>query len=286
MLLLGAGGMLGTALVSALEARGGECRALTRGELDITNSTEAVSVIKGFAGMGGRVVVNAAAYTDVEGAEGAEAEAFRVNAEAPGMLAAAARKSGIRFVHVSTDFVFDGTKPEPYVEEDPPNPLNAYGRSKLAGERAVMEAAPDALLVRTSWVYGPGGNNFPRKILQSALEGNELRVVVDEVGSPTYTADLARGILHLVALDARGEFHLAGQGSCSRFEMAQGVVEAAGLTASVAPVSADTFPSKARRPANSVFSCEKARRLGVELPPWRESLREYVRGVMREESLT
>jgi len=285
VLLLGAGGMLGTALVAALEARGEEYRALTRGELDITNSKEAAATITDLAKADGRVVINAAAYTDVEGAEDAEAEVFRVNAQAPGMLAAAARKSGLRFVHISTDFVFDGTKSEPYVEDDRPNPLSAYGRTKLAGERAVLEAAPDALMVRTSWVYGPGGMNFPRKILQSAIEGNELRVVADEVGSPTYTPDLAQGILQLLTGDARGVFHLANQGSCSRFEMAQAVVEAAGLSAPVAPVTADTFSSKARRPANSVLSCEKARRLGVELPPWRDSLREYVRRVMREESL-
>lgn len=285
MLVLGAGGMLGAALAAALKLREAECRALNRSDLDITDSKETVSVVRGFARAGGRVVVNAAAYTDVEGAEGAEPEAFSVNAEAAGVLAAAARASGLHLAHVSTDFVFDGTKPEPYVEEDRPNPLSAYGRSKLAGERAVLETAPDALVVRTSWVYGPGGKNFPRRILQSALDRRELRVVVDEVGSPTYAPDLAQGILHLLALDARGVFHLANQGSCSRIEMAREVVEAAGLTASVAPVSADTFPSKARRPANSVLSCEKARRLGVELPPWRDSLREYVRGVMREESL-
>ena len=185
-----------------------------------------------------------------------------------------------------------------------PNPLNAYGRSKLAGERSVMAAYPDALVVRTAWVYGPGGNNFPRKILDLARQRDELQVVTDEVGSPTATVDLARGILQLWSLGATGLFHLAGAGSCSRYEMAQEVVETArafeaararrrregrrplhrggagrrrGFSARLVPVSRGAFPSRVNRPANSVLCLDKSRSLGVETPPWRDSLRTYVR---------
>ena len=284
ILITGATGMLGSAL-TALCADSGECwSALPEANLDITDEPAVRSALSRFAADGGRVVINAAAYTDVERAEDDEARAFAVNDAGAANVAAAAKQESLELVHVSTDFVFDGRKDGAYVEDDEPNPLSAYGRSKLAGERSVLQACPDALLVRTAWVYGPGGTNFPSKILSLARDREELQVVDDEVGSPTSTVDLARGIIELCRRGATGVYHLAGSGRCSRYEMAEEIVQAAGLATRLVPVSGDVFPTKAVRPRNSVLSIEKARRLGVDMPPWRESLRAYVRDHLMEDA--
>ncbi len=312
--IAGATGMLGLALTSLCDELGLLCHPYSEAQLDITDAGAVDAAIARFAercggggacggpGAGGphAVVINAAAYTDVERAEDEEERAFAVNDRGARNLAEAAARLRLGLIHVSTDFVFDGTKSGPYSEQDPPNPLNAYGRSKLAGERSVAAAYPDALVIRTAWVYGPGGNNFPRKILDLARQRDELQVVTDEVGSPTATVDLARGILQLWSLGATGLFHLAGAGSCSRYEMAQEVVETAkaveatklvagakvggdagladaGLATRLVPVSRSVFPSRVKRPANSVLCLDKSRSLGVEMPPWRDSLRTYVR---------
>jgi dTDP-4-dehydrorhamnose reductase len=180
-------------------------------------------------------------------------------------------------VHVSTDFVFDGTKDGAYSESDVPNPLSVYGASKLAGEHAVTAADPRALIVRTAWVFGPGGINFPTKILDNAAQSTALRVVCDEIGSPTYTLDLAAGILHLARAQAQGVFHVAGLGWCSRDEFAREVLRLAGRSdVEVEPVPASTFPGKAARPANSVLDCAKARASGVLMPEWHDSLARFV----------
>jgi len=269
--------MLGSAL-TALCARSGEsCSAFSEAELDITDADLVDAAMCRFATDGGRVVINAAAYTDVERAEEDEERAFEVNDRGAENVAVSAHRAGVSLVHVSTDFVFDGRKEGAYVEDDEPAPLNAYGRSKLAGERSVLGTFPDALIVRTAWVYGPGGVNFPGKILALARARTELQVVDDEIGSPTATADLARGILELQLRGARGIYHLTGSGSCSRYEMAQEVVRAAGLGTRLVAVSSDVFPTKATRPRNSTMSIDKARRLGVDMPPWQDSLRAYVR---------
>ena len=164
-------------------------------------------------------VINAAAYTDVERAEDDEERAFAVNCQGARNVAEAAAEHRLALVHVSTDFVFDGSKSGPYTEEDEPHPLNAYGRSKLAGDRSVTEAHAGALVVRTAWVFGPGGVNFPAKIVALAQARDEIQVVDDEFGSPTASIDLARGILELRGFRATGLFHLTGSGSCSRYEL-------------------------------------------------------------------
>lgn len=286
--ITGATGMLGQALTALCEESGVACRAYSEAQLDITDAPAVDDAVAQFSVEARRVeghrgvVVNAAAYTDVEGAEDDEDRASAVNDDGARKVAEAATRYGLGLVHLSTDFVFDGGKGAGYVEEDAPNPLNAYGRTKLAGERAVMAAHPDVLLVRTAWVYGPGGNNFPRKILELARTRSELQVVEDERGCPTASADLAQGILRLWSAGGRGLFHLAGSGSCSRYEMAEEVVAAAGLPVRVVPVPSGTFPVRASRPANSVLCVDKARGLGVELPYWRESLADYVRRLVEE----
>lgn len=279
-LIAGAGGMLGTALQAVLADRGRAFVAPPECEFDITDEAAVAVVMDRFASSVGPgeqgVVVNAAAYTNVERAEDEPATAFLVNETGPGLLAAAARSRGLRFVHVSTDFVFDGMKDGPYAETDEPNPLSVYGASKLAGERAAIAADPGALVVRTAWVFGPGGANFPSKILERAGQGGAMRVVTDEVGSPTYTLDLARAMLDLADRGATGVFHLAGTGECSRFELAAAVLALAGLDNAIEPVTSDLFPTRAARPANSVLDCSKAAALGVRMPAWRDALARFM----------
>lgn len=279
-LIAGAGGMLGTALRRTLGERAVPFVAPAEAEFDIADSDAVTETVARFAeripaGATG-VLVNAAAYTNVERAEEEPLRAYRVNEEGPRLLAEAARQAGLRFVHVSTDFVFDGTKDGAYVETDPPNPLSVYGASKLAGERAVAAVDPQALVVRTAWVFGPGGANFPTKILEAARRSSALDVVTDEVGSPTYTLDLAAGMIGLLEAGASGLYHLVGAGSCSRFELAQYVLSVAGISRELHPVRSDAFPTKAARPRNSVLDCSKAAALGVRLPSWREGVRRFM----------
>jgi len=279
-LIAGANGMLGTALQRVCAERGLRFDAPPEAQFDITDEFAAERAVASFTatlGSGERgVLVNAAAYTNVERAEDDSRKAYRVNDGGARLLARTARAAGLGLVHVSTDFVFDGIKVGAYTEADEPNPLSVYGASKLAGERAVASVYPQALIVRTAWVFGENGANFPTKILSVARERDTLSVVTDEVGSPTYTVDLARGILGLVEVGAVGLFHLAGSGSCTRFELAAEVLRLAGLTRQLVSVTAGAFPSKALRPANSVLDCSKAASLGVTMPEWRDALGRFI----------
>jgi len=269
--------MLGSALQRAAGQSERGFLAPTQAGFDITDDGRVREIVRAFADVGGGgVLVNAAAYANVEAAEDDPERAYLVNETGACILAAAARDAGLGFVHVSTDFVFDGRKHGAYTEEDAPNPLSVYGASKLAGERAVAEAYPEALIVRTAWVFGRNGVNFPMKILELAETRSTLSVVTDEVGSPTYTHDLAAGILALVDAGVRGLFHLAGAGSCSRFEMAAEILRLAGLERELVAVRAAAFPSKAARPANSVLDCSRAATLGVTMPDWRDALARFV----------
>jgi len=278
LLIAGANGMLGHALQAACLQRGRSFFAPIESEFDITSAQEVSRVVTSFAALHpDGALVNAAAYTNVERAEDDPETAFAVNRTGARLLAHAAARAGMPFVHISTDFVFDGTKTGPYTEDDVPNPLSVYGVSKLAGERVVLAANPRALIVRTAWVFGPYGTNFPTKILERAAGSIAITVVNDEVGSPTYTLDLAAGILDLLDAGARGIYHLAGSGSCTRDEMAREILRLAGLgSVEVLPVPASTFPSKAARPANSVLDCSKAAALGVTMLDWHDALARFV----------
>lgn len=282
-LIAGAGGMLGTALQRVMTERGVRFVAPGEGEFDITNGNSVKTQVTGFAKSlrGGErgVIINAAAYTNVERAEEEPELALLVNERGAVNLARAAHESNLGFVHVSTDFVFDGLKEGAYIEDDEPCPLSVYGQTKLAGEDSVAAENPDALIVRTAWVFGPAGVNFPVKILDAARTRDSLKVVTDEIGSPTYTLDLAAGILGLVKAGASGIFHLAGSGSCSRFELAQEIVRLAGVGTPIEPVTSDAFPTKAARPLNSVLDCSKAAALGVEMPEWHDSLARFLREI-------
>ena len=290
-LVAGANGMLGHALRRVLFGQGRTQSAPSEEAFDITDSEAVLREATRFAAEldpdQRGVLVNAAAYTNVEGAEDEPQRAYLVNETGARILAEAARAAGLGFVHVSTDFVFDGAKDGPYVETDSPGPLSVYGASKLAGDRAVAVAYPEALIVRTAWAFGPAGSNFVTKVLDAARIRGSLQVVDDEIGSPTYTVDLAGGILRLVEAGATGIYHLAGADPAgtavgpgvSRYDLALEILSLAGLgDVPVEPVSSGSFPSKAARPANSVLDCGKAAAFGVTMPPWPDGLARFIAG--------
>jgi dTDP-4-dehydrorhamnose reductase len=254
-IVTGAGGMLGQDLVRLSGGAG-----LTRAELDVTDGAAVRAAIGP-----GDLVFNCAAWTDVDGAEEHEDEATRVNGEGARNVAAAAGT----VVYLSTDYVFDGGKRSPYLESDPAAPLSAYGRSKLAGERATAEANPRHFVVRSSWLFGPGGRNFVETMLGL---GPEVRVVDDQVGSPTFTGHLAEALVRLASTGEHGVHHMAASGSCSWFEFAREIFERAGAGTRAEPCTTAEFPRPAPRPAYSVLGSER----GHRLPHWREGLDAYL----------
>ena len=276
VLVLGHQGMLGSALMASLRSADSvvELHGADLPEIDIT---DAASISRVLDESQPDLVINCAAFTRVDDAETHVDEAMRVNGEGAGNVASAAASRGAKVVHISTDFVFDGEKESPYVETDVPRPLSIYGRSKLEGERRVAAAAEDHLIVRTSWLYGPGGRNFVTTILELAGKQDELRVVDDQRGCPTYTRDLARAIWALCKADARGIVHAAGRAACSWYEFACEIVRRLPLDAEVTAVTSDEFKRPAERPANSVLDTSRLRDLtGFEFPHWTESLADYL----------
>ncbi|MFL6845434.1 MAG: dTDP-4-dehydrorhamnose reductase [Allosphingosinicella sp.] len=269
-------------LARSLLDRSGEAdlKALGRPELDLERPE---SIGPAIAAAAPDVVVNAAAYTAVDQAEDEPERAFRINAEAAGEVAAAARRAGARIIQISTDYVFDGTGQGPYDETAPTRPIGAYGRSKLAGELAVAEANPDHVVLRTAWVYSPYGRNFLKTMLAAAQAQDELDVVADQRGSPTAAGDIADGILALVRrwrdrpeLGLGGTYHLAGSGEASWFDFAEEIFRQArrhGLaTARVKPISTADWPTRAARPMNSVLDSRRfAADFGYRAPAWQES---------------
>ncbi len=270
LLVTGAGGMLGSDVVDVARARGHECVGPARAELDVT---DAHAVAVAIAGHVPDAVINCAAWTDVEGAEVTEAAALAVNGTGAGNLARAAAAAGARLVQVSTDYVFDGSATRPYVESDPTGPLCAYGRTKLAGEREVIAASAQHAVVRTAWLFGPGGQNFVTTMLRLAAGArDELAVVVDEVGCPTFTGHLAPRLVELAERRAGGVFHLAGAGHCSRNEFAKAIFAAAGLPLRVTETTQAQLAMLAPRPPWSVLGSERE----IEpLASWQEGLAAY-----------
>jgi dTDP-4-dehydrorhamnose reductase len=274
ILITGAAGMLGQDVVDAVHAAEFEAIALTRPELDITDGD---AVERAITDVAPSVVINCAAWTDVDGAEAAPSEAAAVNADGAGNLTRAAAANGAWTIHVSSDYVFDGTKPEPYVESDQTAPRSEYGRSKLAGEQAVAQEAPEwHTIVRSSWLFGAGGHCFPDTILRFAQERDVVRVVDDQVGCPTFTGHLARALVELTfGRPPLGLVHIAGGGSCSWYEFAAEIVRAAGLDAEVRACSTADMPRAAPRPAYSVLRSERGSTIPT-LPEWRQGLEEYM----------
>ena len=259
VLVLGAAGMLGQDMVRVLADAGWEVVAADRARVDILDRASVRAAAHGV-----QVVVNCAAYTDVDGAESDERAARAVNATGPELIAGVCRDLGIRMVHVSTDYVFDGEGTAPYPEDHETSPLGAYGRTKAEGERAVLDSGADALVVRTAWLYGAGGGCFPRTIARLARERGRVSVVDDQRGQPTWTVDLATFVTGLLAASVpAGIYHGTASGACSWFEFALAVVRAAGIDAEVTPARSAEFPRPAARPAWSVLGHNVHRRLGV-----------------------
>jgi dTDP-4-dehydrorhamnose reductase len=278
ILVTGAGGMLGHDLLDAASAAGVECLGLAHAELDIADAAEVAAAVQKVAP---DVVVNCAAWTNVDGAESEFDAARAINGDGAGNVAAAARSAGVWTIHVSSDYVFEGNKRTPYVESDPTGPLSGYGRSKLAGEEAVGREAPNAhTIVRSSWLFGAHGHCFPATIMRLAGERDELTVVDDQVGCPTFTGHLAQALLTLCRTRPLGILHVAGGGSCSWYELAKQVVADTGRPTQVIPGKTSDHPRPAPRPANSVLATEREAD-APSLPHWREGLAGYMaaRGV-------
>ncbi len=272
-LVTGAAGMLGSECVAAAP-EGWDVQGVDLGDFDITDLE---STRSGVAEANPDVVLHCAAWTDVDGAEAAEDEALAVNAGGAGNIAAACAEIGARLVCISTDFVFDGTGTEPYVEEDPVAPVGAYGRTKLEGERRVQAANPGAAIVRTQWLYGPRGRHFVGAITAAARRDGALRVVDDQVGCPTSSMDLAPALWRIALEGEGGIYHCSSGGACSWFEFARAIVAAADLAVDVEPVTSDAFPRPAPRPAYSVLDNARLRRtLGDPMRPWHDAFMGFV----------
>ena len=264
--------MLGNDVAAACGAREHEVVPLAHAELDITDGPAVDGAMRAHRP---DVVVNCAAWTDVDGAEEHEAEATRLNSEAAGVVAAAAAEAGAGVLHLSSDYVFDGAKRSPYVESDHAHALSAYGRSKLAGETSVAVANPRHWVVRSSWLFGLAGRNFVDTMLQLGAEQPEVLVVSDQVGSPTYTAHLAAGIARLVEGESYGIHHIAASGSCSWYEFAQEIFDQTVTDCRVMAATTEMVARPAPRPPYSVLGSERLD--AIALPSWREGLREYLR---------
>jgi dTDP-4-dehydrorhamnose reductase len=284
LLVLGAGGQVGHELCRLAWPADYRLAAFDRAEIDITRQ-EAVAAAANRERPD--IVINAAAYTAVDRAESEPDAAWAGNCAGPGYLAAACRTAGIPLIHISTDYVFDGSKKEAYREDDPVNPLGVYGHSKEAGDRAVREALAEHVILRTAWVYSAHGHNFVKTMLRVAAERPVLRVVADQIGSPTSAADIAGAIAAIVQRLAAGDrrwgtYHFAGSGAVTWHGFAEAIFEMAapwrGAPPQVEAITTAEYPTPARRPANSVLDCSRiGNAFGVVPRPWRDALAEVIR---------
>jgi dTDP-4-dehydrorhamnose reductase len=283
IVIMGAQGQVGSELTRRAPQLGYETLAWDQAELDIT---DAGAVDEALAASGAEVVINAAAYTAVDKAEQESERAFAVNRDGPAHLATACNRLQIPLLHISTDYVYDGRKPGPYIEDDPTGPLGVYGASKLAGDEAVRRLLPRHLILRVSWVFGIDGNNFVKTILRLAREREELHIVADQRGCPTYAGDIAEVLLKLAgrisAMDAGnrwGTYHYCGEPATTWHGFAEAIVEEACRcetlpVQTIVPIATADYPTLAARPANSVLDCAKlTARLGIQPGLWREGLK-------------
>jgi len=278
ILLTGATGQVGFELKRSLQTLG-EVIALDRGQMDLSDLDQVRDVVRQVKP---GLIVNPAAYTLVDRAENEPELAHRINAEAPAVMATEAIRLGCPMVHYSTDYVFDGSKQQPYVESDAVNPVNVYGQSKLAGEQAIAAAGIPHLILRTSWVYGMRGKNFLQTMLRLGAERDELRVVADQLGAPTWSRTIADTTAVLLA-QARGAdqdwwdrnggvYHLSSQGQTTWHGFTEAIVTKAGLACRVTPIGSSEYPTPARRPSNSVMSSDKLIQRFCAIPEWEQAL--------------
>jgi dTDP-4-dehydrorhamnose reductase len=276
-LVTGANGQLGRSLCAVTREEGIATVGVDLDEFDVTDGEQVSEAVERFRPS---VLVNCAAFTHVDRCEEEPQEAQRTNADAPGLLAEASCKTGCLLVQLSTDYVFSGQASRPILEDAPADPRSTYGRTKWAGEEAVRRSGCEHLIVRSQWIFGPGAN-FVRAIYQAAVRGESLRVVEDQIGRPTWSRALARGILHSVRAGARGPLHLACEGVASWFDLAVASIEEAAGRGWIPPVgveavATDAVPRPAPRPTYSVLGLARARRLGVRMPHWRTALSMYL----------
>ncbi|MGA7684175.1 MAG: dTDP-4-dehydrorhamnose reductase [Terriglobales bacterium] len=284
--LFGASGLLGQELVRALSSeqrssdqrRNDQLTALTSRNADLRDPARVDQAIRESRP---DWVILAAAYTDVDGCEKNPDLAFAVNHQGAVHVAQSARAAGARLLFVSTDYVFDGAKAAPYESDDPRNPINVYGKTKAQAEEQLLALLPDICIVRTSWLFGPGGKCFPATILKLAMPkpghaAPQISVVNDQRGSPTFTTDLAAAIAQLCHKGARGIVHATNSGDCTWYEFAKEIVRASGLAARVNPVTTADFPRPARRPANSVLSPKSLHATGIQMSLWQNALQRYL----------
>ena len=271
--ILGGRGMLGSDVAVECKNRGVDFEIFDLPDFDITNERQLSKVVEQF-----KTIVNCAAYTNVDKAETETALAFRVNGEAVGRLGFYARKFNSWVLHISTDFVFDGSGSDPYNEKDIPQPINAYGRTKLAGEQLLVENRCHHCVVRVEWTYGQNGDNFVKKILNRAKTQKELKVVDDQFGSPTATVEAAKAVCDLMHKKPNGIYHFASQGFVSRFGVARFIAEKLNLDVQLTSCKTSDFSSPAVRPLNSRFDCGKIRPLlSGPIKPWQGPLEEFLK---------
>jgi dTDP-4-dehydrorhamnose reductase len=269
--IFGATGLLGKALVS--EWKDDEVTGLSSADGDIRNEKQVLNLVQHARP---DWIVLAAAYTDVDGCETNRDLAFDVNCRGAANVARAAKQHGARLLFLSTDYVFDGTKTSPYATDDPRSPRSVYGQSKAEAEAQLAEILPDCCIVRTSWLFGPGGKCFPDTILKLAASRAELEVVSDQRGSPTYSIDLARALIQLCRQGARGIVHVTNRGECSWYEFASEIIATRGLKTIVHETTSDKFVRPAERPKYSVLSPESLQKRGIAMPDWRDALKRYL----------
>jgi dTDP-4-dehydrorhamnose reductase len=277
ILVTGAGGMLGHAMSGALSPvfPSANITLAARADMDITDGSQ---VQRFFSSIQPDVLINCAAFTKVDLAEKESLISFAVNAFGPGTLAEACAKSGVRMVHFSTDYVFNGAKTGPYNEKDMVNPISHYGGTKLEGERRALKALPRVLIIRTSWLFGPGGPNFVKTMISKGKELGKLKVVNDQTGAPTYTPDLATATARLIEAEASGIVNVTNSGACSWYEFAVEIMRLAGLPGvGVTPIPTSAYRTPAKRPKNSLLDNSRyVSFTGRPLRHWREALAEYI----------
>ncbi|MBT3904880.1 MAG: dTDP-4-dehydrorhamnose reductase [Rhodospirillaceae bacterium] len=282
-LICGAEGQVGAALAQISPPRGVRFFQLSHDEFDIS---DAEKIAETFSSVSPNLVINAAAFTDVDGAEDDPDAAYLANKDGPARLADACTKAEIPLLHVSTDFVFDGTKPTPYTESDPVSPLSVYGKSKAEGERAVRESQARHIILRTAWVFGKKGSPFINAIIKKARQGNDLLVVDDQIGGPTSADDIARALITMAnsAISGTapwGTYHFSGEPDVSRYELAKEIVAHlfpdGNNRPNVERITSKDYPTKAKRPANVQLDCSKIlREFSIERPNWSHSLKRVV----------
>lgn len=271
--ILGGKGMLGSDIAKICEQQGFKVEILDLPEFDITNPHQLAETVKT-----ANTIINCAAYTNVDGAENQIESAYKINAEAVGRLGSLARKAGAWVMHISTDFVFDGKLDRPYTETDSPHPINTYGKTKQAGEYLLAQSGCQHCIMRVEWTYGSAGDNFVTKLIQRAKSGGNLKMVDDQIGSPTATIEVAKTICKLLPKKPEGIFHFASAGYVKRYEMAEFIFDKLSMDVNLLPCKTSDYESPAVRPLNSCFDCSKIQSLLDELiKPWQGPLERFLR---------